>query len=138
MLRKAPISYEGAKTKSICNCKRCKFNELVIREIIKREKNAHPACESNSEVHTDSSSDVIHSAKTPCERGFGRLLKIDFLKFFISYSITGLSYSENSNGHNSAHIQPIWIKTCRCIACMKGFRMIYFLSRVTGHDPGRN
>ena len=35
------------------------------------------------------------------------LPKIDFLKFFIIYSITGLSYSENSNGYNSVHIWPI-------------------------------
>ena len=58
-----------AKTKSICNCKRFKFNVLVIREIIKREKNVHPACESNS-GRTRTKSDVIRSAITPSEENF--------------------------------------------------------------------
>ena len=40
---------------------------------------------------------------------FDRLPTIDFLKFFIAYGITGLSYSENSNGYNSAHIRRIWM-----------------------------
>ena len=76
---------------------------------------------------------VVHKLKQRCYP-FGRntfcrkLLidtpKIDFLKFLIAYSIAGLSYSENSNGYNSAHIGPIWINDHRCIRYMKGFRMM--------------
>ena len=60
--------------------------------------------------YTYSTSNVIHLAKTHFEENFIDSPKIDFLKFLIAYSITGLSYSENSNGYNSAHIWPIWLR----------------------------
>ena len=60
----------------------------------------------------------VHKLKQRCyplgvkhllKKTFDRLTKIDFLNFFISYSITGLSYNKNSNGYNSARIWPIWM-----------------------------
>ena len=86
---------------------------------------------------TDSSSDAINSATTPFEENFWSThQKLIFLKFLIAYSITGLSYSENSNGHNSAHIWPIWMNDLPLDCLCEGLSNdVYFVS---GHGswPG--
>ena len=86
--------------------------------------------------YTDSSSDVIHSGSTSWRKLLIDSPKIDFFNFFISYSITGLKYSENSNDHNSARIWPIWMNDLPLDCLHEGLSNgVYF---VPGHGswPG--
>ena len=57
-------------------------------------------------TYTESNRDVIHSSITHFEK---KLMidcqKIDFFNFFVSYSITGLSYSEYSSNDNGPVLQ---------------------------------
>ena len=110
----------------------------MTSKIIKREKNVHPVCESNSEdTHQTRAVMLSHSAEHLLKRTFDRLPKIDlFLKFFISYSITGLSYSENSNGHNSAHILPIWMNYLSLYSLRECLSTDAYFVSGHGHDPG--
>ena len=60
--------------------------------------------------------------------------KVSFENSIFTWNRSLVSYSENSNGH----IQSIFINDLPFIPCVKGFRMMYSLSRITGHDRGRD